>query len=142
MAIRKANAEWKGDPFNGGEGTVGLGSGAFKGSYSVKSRMGDGAGTNPEELLGAAHAGCYSMALAAALTRAGHTPEDIKTQALVHFDKVGEGFAITKIELDVAASIPGIDEDTFLRFAGDAKANCPVSRALSATPIELTAKLV
>lgn len=141
MAIRKANAEWKGDVFNG-SGTLALGSGAFSGAYGFKSRMEDGAGTNPEELIGAAHAGCYSMALSAALSAAGHTPESVRTQALVHFDKVGEGFAITKIELDCETSIPGIDQATFQRFAADAKVNCPVSRALSATDIELTAKLV
>jgi len=141
MAIRKANAEWKGDLF-AGSGTLALGSGAYSGAYTFKSRMEDGAGTNPEELIGAAHAGCYSMALSAGLAAAGHTPESVRTQAFVHFDKVGEGFAITKIDLDVEASIPGIDQATFQRFAADAKVNCPVSRALSATTIELTAKLV
>jgi len=141
MAIRKANAEWKGDLFNGA-GTLALGSGAYNGSYTFKSRMEEGTGTNPEELIAAAHSGCYSMALSAGLAAAGHTPESVRTQAFVHFDKVGEGFAITKIDLDVEASIPGIDQATFQRFAADAKVNCPVSRALSATPIELTAKLV
>ena len=141
MAIRKANAEWKGDLFNGA-GTLALGSGAYNGSYAFKSRMEEGTGTNPEELFAAALSGCYSMALSAGLAAAGHTPESVRTQAFVHFDKVGEGFAITKIDLDVEASIPGIDQATFQRFAADAKVNCPVSRALSATPIELTAKLV
>jgi osmotically inducible protein OsmC len=141
MAIRKANAEWKGDLFNGA-GTLSLGSGAYTGAYTFKSRMEDGAGTNPEELIAAAHAGCYSMALSAMLAGAGQTPESVRTQALVHFDKVGEGFAITKIELNCEASIPGIDDATFQKFAADAKAGCPVSRALAATEIVLSAKLV
>jgi osmotically inducible protein OsmC len=141
MAVRKADAEWKGDLFNG-SGTMTLGSGAYSGAYTFKSRMEEGTGTNPEELIGAAHAGCYSMALSAMLAGAGHTPERVHTQARVHFDKVGEGFAITKIELDCEASIPGIDQATFQRFAADAKAGCPVSRALASTDIQLTAKLI
>jgi len=141
MAIRKSNAEWKGDLFNGA-GTMSLGSGAYTGAYTFKSRMEEGVGTNPEELIAAAHAGCFSMAFSAKLAGAGQTPESVRTEAKVHFDKVGEGFSITKIELNCEASVPGIDEGTFQRIAADAKAGCPVSRALASVEIELTAKLV
>jgi lipoyl-dependent peroxiredoxin len=118
-----------------------LGSGAFEGAYSFKSRMEDGAGTNPEELIGAAHAGCFSMAFAAGLTQAGHKPQEIRTTASVHFDKGDQGWGITRIDLATEGNVPGIDEATFKRLAEDAKKNCPVSKALAATPITLQATL-
>jgi osmotically inducible protein OsmC len=118
-----------------------LGSGAFEGSYSFKSRMEDGPGTNPEELIGAAHAGCFSMALANGLTQAGHKPQEIRTTASVHFDKAEQGWGITRIELATEGNVPGIDDASFKRLAEEAKKNCPVSKALAATPITLNATL-
>jgi osmotically inducible protein OsmC len=141
MAVRKAQAEWKGD-LAGGQGTMSLGSGAYTGSYSFKSRMEDGAGTNPEELIAAAHSGCFSMALSAMLSREGHVPDSVQTEARVHFEKVGDGFSITRIELSTVGRVPGIDQSTFEEFAAKAKAGCPVSRALAATEITLSAKLL
>jgi osmotically inducible protein OsmC len=118
-----------------------LGSGAFEGSYSFKSRMEDGPGTNPEELIGAAHAGCFSMAFANGLTQAGHKPQEIRTTASVHFDKGDTGWGITRIELATEGNVQGIDDATFKRLAEEAKKNCPVSKALAATPITLNATL-
>jgi osmotically inducible protein OsmC len=118
-----------------------LGSGAFEGSYSFKSRMEDGPGTNPEELIGAAHAGCFSMAFASGLSQAGHKPQEIRTVATVHFDKGDQGWGISRIDLATEGNVPGIDEATFQRLADDAKKNCPVSKALAATPITLQATL-
>jgi osmotically inducible protein OsmC len=120
---------------------MGFGSGAYTGPYSFKSRMEDGAGTNPEELIAAAHAGCFSMAFSAMLSGAGHVPDSVKTTAQVHFEKVGEGFSITKIELNTEGAVPGIDEATFQEIAAKAKAGCPVSRALASVEIVLNAKL-
>jgi lipoyl-dependent peroxiredoxin len=142
MAIRRANAEWKGN-LREGTGTIALESGAFRGPYSFKTRFeGDKAGTNPEELIGGAHAGCFSMALGAALTQAGHPPTRIATEAAVHIDKVGDGFKITKIELRTEGQVPGIDEAQFKEFAQKAKEGCPVSRALAGTEITLETKFV
>ena len=141
MAVRTAEAEWQGNLLEG-RGTVKLGSGAFEGRYSFASRMEDGPGTNPEELIGAAHAGCFSMALSAGLSKAGFNPTRVHTTARVHFQKVGEGFAITRIELNTEAQIPGIDQTTFQQQADGAKKNCPVSKALAGTEITLSAKLV
>lgn len=141
MPVRKADAVWEGD-IRGGNGKVSLGSGAFEGRYSFGSRFEEGAGTNPEELIGAAHAGCFSMALSGGLGRGGHTPKRIATTARVHIEKVGEGFSITRIELDTQAEVPGIDDATFQEFAKKAKEGCPVSRALAGTEITLNAKLV
>jgi osmotically inducible protein OsmC len=118
-----------------------LGSGAFEGKYSFKSRMEDGPGTNPEELIGAAHAGCFSMAFANGLSQAGHKPQEIRTSARVHFDKADAGWGISRIELATEGNVPGIDEATFKRLAEDAKKSCPVSKALAATPITLSATL-
>jgi osmotically inducible protein OsmC len=118
-----------------------LGSGAFEGSYSFKSRMEDGPGTNPEELIGAAHAGCFSMSFANGLTQAGHKPQEIRTIASVHFDKGDAGWGISRIDLVTEGNVQGIDEATFKRLADDAKKNCPVSKALAATPITLQATL-
>jgi lipoyl-dependent peroxiredoxin len=141
MPVRKADAVWEGD-IRGGNGKVSLGSGAFEGRYSFGSRFEEAAGTNPEELIGAAHAGCFSMALSGGLGRGGHTPKRIATTAKVHIEKVGEGFSITRIELDTQAEVPGIDDATFQEFARKAKEGCPVSKALAGTEITLNAKLV
>jgi osmotically inducible protein OsmC len=141
MAKRTASAVWEGT-LKDGKGRVKLGSGAFEGQYSFASRFEDGTGTNPEELIGAAHAGCFSMALAAGLTRAGFNPTRINTNASVSLEKVGEGFKITRIELNTEAEIPNIEEAAFLEQAETAKKNCPVSQALAGTEIKLNAKLV
>jgi lipoyl-dependent peroxiredoxin len=140
MPVRTAEARWQ-RSLQDGSGTMRLGSGAFEGAYSFKSRMEDGPGTNPEELIGAAHAGCFSMAFANGLSQAGHKPQEIRTRASVHFDKTDAGWAITRIDLATEGNVPGIDEATFKRLAEDAKKNCPVSKALAATPINLTATL-
>jgi len=141
MPTRQASAVWKGG-LKDGKGTVRLGSGAFEGQYSFSTRFENGKGTNPEELIGAAHAGCFSMALSAGLGQAGITPESIQTTANVNLEKQGEGFAITRIDLVTEAKIPNIDQATFKKHAEDAKANCPVSRALAGTKITLDAKLL
>jgi lipoyl-dependent peroxiredoxin len=141
MPIRRAEAEWNGNLAEG-SGRLKLGSGVFDGPYSFKSRFEEGqSATNPEELLGAAHAGCFTMALTAQLSRARIAPERIHTEARVKLEKVGEAFAITVIELETEARIPGIDDATFQKYALDAKQNCPVSKALAGTEIRLTAKL-
>jgi osmotically inducible protein OsmC len=141
MAKRTASAVWEG-ALRDGKGRVKLGSGAFEGQYSFASRFEDGTGTNPEELIGAAHAGCFSMALAAGLTKAGLSPKRISTTANVSLEKVGEGFKITTIELNTEGEVPGIDEKSFLEHAESAKKNCPVSQALAGTEIKLNAKLI
>jgi osmotically inducible protein OsmC len=141
MATRNGSAVWEGT-IKEGKGTVKLGSGAFEGPYSFASRFEEASGTNPEELIGAAHAGCFSMALSGGLTRAGFSPKRIETTAKVHLGPVEGGFAITLIELDTTASVPDIDEKAFLELAEGAKKNCPVSKALAATAITLNAKLV
>lgn len=141
MPKRTASAVWEGT-LREGNGRVKLGSGAFEGQYSFGSRFEEGTGTNPEELIGAAHAGCFSMALAAGLTKAGHKPTRISTDANVSLEKVGEGFKITTIELTTEGEVSGIDEATFLEFAETAKKNCPVSQALAGTEITLNAKLL
>lgn len=141
MPVRNAEAEWNGNLIEG-KGQITLGSGAFSGPYDWRSRSADGAGTNPEELIGAAHAGCFSMALSAQLSQAGTPPTRIHTSAKVRLDKVGEGFAITQIELITEAEVPGIDAATFETQAATAKANCPVSKALAGTEIHLKATLL
>ena len=142
MPTRKAEAEWKGNLAEGG-GRLKVGSGAFDGPYSFKSRFEEGqSATNPEELIGAAHAGCFTMALTAQLSRAGITPTRIHTGAKVRLEKIDEGFSITMIELETEADIPSIDDATFQKYALDAKQNCPVSKALTGTHIRLNAKLV
>ncbi len=142
MPVRQSEAQWSGD-LKQGSGTMKLGSGAYQGAYSFKSRMESGSGTNPEELIAAAHAGCFSMAFSAMLSGAGHVPKRVHTTAKVSFDPVGGGFAITKIELNTEGEVPGIDSATFQKIAEDAKKGCPVSKALSAVPsITLSAKLL
>ena len=138
MPIRKSFAEWKGTLKDGG-GTVRLGSGVYEGPYTWASRFASGPETNPEELVGAAHAGCYSMFLSALLTDAGFTPTSIRTTARVHLDKVP---TIVLVELDTEATVPGIDEDAFLAHAEAAKRDCPVSKALTGPEVRLTARLV
>jgi lipoyl-dependent peroxiredoxin len=141
MPVRKAEAVWEGS-LKDGKGKMNFGSGAYEGAYSFASRFGDGAGTNPEELIGAAHAGCFSMALSLFLENAGFRAERIKTIAKVHIDKVGDGFKITVIELETEARVPGIDEKKFFEQAEAAKKGCPVSQALAGVEIRLKAKLL
>ena len=141
MAVRSAEAEWKGD-LKQGTGTMKLGSGAYEGSYSFASRFEQGKGTNPEELIGAAHAGCFSMALSAGLAKAGHPPKRVHTSARVHLEQVGDGFGITRIELTTEAEVPGIDAKAFQEQAEGAKKGCPVSKALAGVDIHLDARLV
>ena len=136
---RTAEARWEGD-LKGGRGRIRLGSGAFEGSYSFGTRFEGAPGTNPEELLGAAHAGCFTMALSLFLTTAGHPPTRLETTATVHLNKVGESFSITGIDLVTRGTVPGVTAADFQRMAEDAKANCIVSRALS-VPMTLTATL-
>jgi lipoyl-dependent peroxiredoxin len=140
VAARQATAEWHGNLMEG-TGHMRLGSGAFDGAYDFRSRFGEGAGTNPEELIGAAHAGCFSMALSGILTKAGHPPQSVRTTAKVHLEKQGEGFAITRIDLDTAAVVPGLDDAGFQGHADAAKKGCPVSKALAGVEIGLTARL-
>ena len=140
MPTRTAEAEWRGNVLQG-KGHMKLGSGAFEGSYDFRSRTADGKGTNPEELIAAAHAGCFSMALSAQLTRAGFTAERICTSAKVLFEKQGEGFAIPLIELETEAMVPGINPTEFQQYASTAKENCPVSKALAGVEIRLKARL-
>jgi osmotically inducible protein OsmC len=143
--IRKGTAVWKGDGLKG-QGALTTQSGAFKDQpYSFKTRFEseDGrAGTNPEELLGATHAGCFAMATSFALSGAGHVPEQLTVVASVDLQKDGEGFKIGQITLDLEAKVPGIDDATFQKIAKGAKEGCPISKALSATPITLNAKLL
>jgi lipoyl-dependent peroxiredoxin len=140
--VRKADAVWTGS-VREGTGQVSLGSGAFSGPYSFKSRFEGNAHTNPEELIGAAHAGCFSMALAAALGGAGFTPTEIKTTAAVTLTQDAAGFTITRIDLTTRAKIPGIAPDAFATIAAGAKQNCPVSKALAGVAtIHLDAALV
>ncbi len=142
MPKRKANAVWEGS-LTEGSGTMRMASGAYEGPYSFQSRFEEGDGTNPEELIAAAHAGCFSMALSLELGKAGHDPQSVETEATVHLDKQEEGFAIKRIELSTRARVPGISEDEFQQAAEGAKKGCPVSQALAAVEsIELDAQLV
>lgn len=118
-----------------------LGSGAFEGGYSFASRFESGTGTNPEELIAAAHAGCYSMALSNILSQAGHPPTSVRTDARVHFGQVEGGFAITRIDLETTGQVPGLSEQQFQLHAEAAKVGCPVSKALAAVEITLSATL-
>ena len=137
MAIRESSAIWK-DNLIEGNGSMRLGSGAYEGAFSRASRFEEGPGTNPEELIGAAHAGCFSMYLSLILSKAGHVPTRIDTTAKVH---LGEGPKITLIELSTVGDVPGIDEKTFAEFAEQARKGCPVSQALSAVEMSLKARL-
>ncbi|GID29079.1 OsmC family protein [Paractinoplanes brasiliensis] len=141
MPIRSASARWQGN-LTEGSGTIKTGKGGIQGNYSFKSRFEEGEGTNPEELIGAAHAGCFSMAFSKALSDAGFTPTSVETVAKVHMDKTDAGFSVTRIDLETVGDVPGVDEGTFQKIAEDAKANCPISRLLSpGAEISLSAKL-
>jgi osmotically inducible protein OsmC len=118
-----------------------MATGSYEGPYSFRSRFEEGDGTSPEELIAAAHAGCFSMALSGGLGGAGYEPESVETTAVVRLDKMGDGFKITQIELDTEARVPGIDESEFQAVAEAAKAGCPVSQALAAVEITLRARL-
>jgi osmotically inducible protein OsmC len=134
--IRHAEAQWNGS-IKEGTGHVKTETGALDSPYSFKSRFTGGGETNPEELLGAAHAACFSMALSGVLTKDGHPPSSIHTTAAVHIEPVEGGFGITKIELETAGEVPGIDAAAFEAAAAVAKANCPLSKALAAVDIHL-----
>lgn len=141
MVKRKSNAVWQGD-LKDGKGSVNLGSGAFSGQYSFSSRFEEGVGTNPEELIAAAHAGCFSMALSAGLSKAGYLVDEIATEAVVMMDKTDAGFVISGVKLTTQAKVQEITPDEFQKFANDAKQDCPVSQALAAVKVDLEAKLV
>jgi osmotically inducible protein OsmC len=130
MATRDGTAEWRGD-LKSGSGTVSVASGLFDGPYSFSSRFEEEPGTNPEELIGAAHAACFSMALSNILAEAGHAPESVQTTAKVHLRFVEGAPTITEIDLITEGRVPGINQDQFADYAAQAKADCPVSRALA-----------
>lgn len=140
MPKRKAKAIWNGDLKNG-NGKMSFDSGAYEGAYSFKSRFEEGDGTNPEELIGAAQAGCFSMALSADLAEAGFSPKSVTSRAEVNLEMVNGAPTITTITLNTEAEIPGIDNDKFMEIAESAKTNCPVSRALKGVEINLNATL-
>ncbi len=141
MPARKADAEWQGS-LKDGAGTMRLGGGAYEGAYSFRSRFEEGTGTNPEELIAAAHAGCFSMFLSDLLAEAGHEVTRVHTTAEVHLGTVDGSAAITRIDLGTEATVPGIDEAAFLEQAEAAKLGCPVSKSLAAVEITLEARLV
>ena len=138
MPVRHASATWHGS-IKDGHGHMQFAD--YEGSYSVPSRFEEADGTNPEELLGAAHAGCFSMALSSGLSAAGHTPDSVQTTAEVHIDKLEAGWTVTKIHLTTKAQVAGIDEQAFQEQAENAKKNCPISRALGAIEITMEASL-
>ena len=141
MPTKTADAVWNGSLMDG-KGHLKTASGKVDVDYGWKARAEDGPGTSPEELIAAAHAGCFSMALSHMLATAGHAPTKIHTTANVTFNKVGDGFAITGIALKTEGTVPGIDEKTFKETAEKAKVGCPVSKALSSVPMTLEAKFV
>jgi osmotically inducible protein OsmC len=141
MPTRSADATWEGD-LKAGKGTMKLAGGAYQGPYSFASRFEQGQGTNPEELIAAAHAGCFSMALAHGLAQAGFPPKRVHTTAKVHLEKAADGFAIPRIDLQTEAEVPRIDEAAFRKQADQAKQNCPVSKLLKAAEITLDARLM
>jgi lipoyl-dependent peroxiredoxin len=140
MPTRTSSAQWQGT-LKEGSGTMRLGSGAYEGAYSFASRFESGTGTNPEELIAAAHAGCFTMALSNVLGQAGFTPTSLNTTAAVHMDLGPTGFGITKIDLDTVGVVPGLSAEDFVTHATTAKENCPVSKALAAVEITLKARL-
>ena len=140
MPKRNAEAVWHGD-LKTGNGTMKLGSGAYEGMYSFDTRFEDGVGSNPEELIGAANAGCLSIALSAGLAGAGYSPQSVETHAEVDLKKTDDGFSIDSITLDCKANIPNISEEDFQKHAEDAKKGCPVSKALTGVKINLNARL-
>jgi osmotically inducible protein OsmC len=140
MPTRNASAKWEGD-LKSGKGSMKLGSGAYEGQYSFASRFENGTGTNPEELIAAAHAGCFSMAFSNGLSQAGHVPTKVETTAKVHLEKNDAGFSIPRIDLVTVAVVPGLDQAKFNELAEAAKKNCPVSKLLAAAEITLDARL-
>jgi osmotically inducible protein OsmC len=141
MATRNGSAEWRGD-LRGGEGDLTVGDGVFRGAYTFASRFEEGEGTNPEELIAAAHAACFSMALSGILADHGHPAESVRTTARVHLRQTDAGPTIQQIDLETEGRVPGIDQDHFTVHAEEAKAGCPVSRALGAVEqVNVTAKL-
>jgi len=141
MPSRKSEATWEGN-LKDGKGTMKVGNGAYEGAYSFASRFENGTGTNPEELLAAAHAGCFSMAFSNGLSQAGFPPTRVRTTANVHLERGDSGFHIPKIELQTEATVPQIDEKTFQEQAETAKKNCPVSKLFASAEIVLTARLM
>ncbi|HTP18340.1 MAG TPA: OsmC family peroxiredoxin [Solirubrobacteraceae bacterium] len=138
---RTAQASWQGDLAAGG-GRIGVGSGAYEGPFTLRARVEDvERSTNPEELIGAAHAGCFTMSLANLLSESGHPPADLRTTAKVRLEQLDTGFAITNIALQTVGDVPGVDAEEFARLAQNAKDTCPVSRALAGTEITLEARL-
>jgi osmotically inducible protein OsmC len=139
--VRTAYARWQGTVPDG-EGTIGVESGAFDGTFTLRSRIDEGVhSTNPEELIGAGHAGCFTMSLANLMSEAGHPPINVDTTARVHLEELDAGFRITKIELSTVGEVDGMDEATFAGLAKQAKTTCPVSLALAGTEITLRATL-
>lgn len=140
MPVRNARAVWEGDLLKG-RGRMAFGSGAFEGQFSFSSRFEEGVGTNPEELIAAAHAGCFSMAFSNMLAKAGFTPTRVETTAKVRLEKLPEGFKITRIDLETAGDVPHISEAQFMELAEGAKKGCPVSQLLTGAEIVLKASL-
>lgn len=139
--VRNAQASWSGTVPDGG-GRIALGSGAFEGPFTLRARVEDGQkGANPEELIGLGNAACFTMSLADLLSTEGHPPEDLQTDARVHLEQTDTGWSITLIELHTTGRVEGVDAATFERLAEQAKATCPVSRALAGTQITLVAEL-
>ena len=141
MPVRSAKAQWEGN-LTEGKGTMSMASGAWDGPYSFSSRFEEGKGTNPEELIAAAHAGCFSMAFSNQLAKAGFTPKRVSTTAKVHLVKGEAGFGIPTIELETEGDVPGIDDAKFQELADAAKKGCPVSKLLTGAEIKLNAKLL
>jgi osmotically inducible protein OsmC len=142
MTARNGSAEWHGN-LESGSGAITVGEGVFEGPYSYESRFAEGEGTNPEQLIAAAHAGCFTMALSNILSVAGHAPDSVHTNARVHLRNIDGQPTLARVDLDTEGRVSGIDEEQFQRYAEEAKANCPVSRALAGIPeIVLSAKLV
>jgi lipoyl-dependent peroxiredoxin len=138
---RTAQASWQGTLPDGG-GRIGLGSGAYEGPFSLRARIEDvERATNPEELIAAAEAGCFTMSLANLLGDAGHPPQELRTTARVRLEQLEQGYSITRIDVSTVGDVPGVDAATFARLAEEAKATCPVSRALASTEIVLEARL-
>jgi lipoyl-dependent peroxiredoxin len=141
MTARNGSAEWHGD-LESGSGTVTVGDGVFEGAYSFDSRFGEGQGTNPEQLIAAAHAGCFTMALSGILSTAGHTPESLRTTARIQLRNIDGSPTITRIDLHTEGRVAGVDAEQFQAYADEAKRGCVVSRALTGVPeIVLTASL-
>jgi osmotically inducible protein OsmC len=141
MPQRSANAVWNGT-LKRGDGQMAFGSGAFEGAFTFASRFESGEGTNPEELLGAAHAGCFSMSLANELDKAGYDPESVETEATITLDMEGDGPTISNSHLETDVAVADVDEETFQEIAEQAKSGCPVSQALAGVEITMDATMV